>query len=62
SCPRFSVFFTSIFITLHHYTPFSSMIREKGRLLATFFDRLKREKFCKAEFLSFLLFAPVQGA
>ena len=29
SCPRFSAFFTSIFIPPHHYIAFSSQIREK---------------------------------
>src|SRR5699024_8520413 len=41
SCSRFSAFFTSIFITLHHYTAFSLSIREKGHQKVTFFDRLK---------------------
>ncbi|MGN8678421.1 hypothetical protein ACTNEA_06655, partial [Oscillospiraceae bacterium HCP3S3_F4] len=36
----FSAFFTSIFITLHHYTAFSLSIREKGHQKVTFFDRL----------------------
>src|SRR5699024_9631358 len=42
SCSRFSAFFTSIFITLHHYTAFSLSIREKGHQKVTFFDRLQR--------------------
>src|SRR5699024_7969692 len=41
SCSRFSAFFTSIFITLHHYTAFSLSIREKGHQKVTFFDRLR---------------------
>ena len=32
---------TNIFITPHHYTAFSSPIREKGHFSVTFFDRLK---------------------
>src|SRR5699024_2665849 len=47
SCSRFSAFFTSIFITLHHYTAFSLSIREKGHQKVTFFDRLRtRRKSC----------------
>ncbi|MGI6275788.1 MAG: hypothetical protein ACOYJ5_09560, partial [Acutalibacteraceae bacterium] len=48
SCSRFSAFFTSIFITLHHYTAFSLSIREKGHQKVTFFDRLKALRFRKA--------------